>query len=107
MEVSTMEIPIYLGYLEIVISDNLSKAAKKYKITKDVGCYGAFCHRIKGDRGSEKYIIFVQPDVSTGLLIHELIHIKNYVFKDCGVKVKGNDEHEAYFVMFLFEEIEK
>lgn len=53
-----------------------------------------------------KIHIFVNRDnFSCG--IHELVHVKNLIFRDTGMKsVYDSDEHEAYLMQYLYKKYE-
>ena len=39
-------------------------------------------------------------------ITHEVVHIKNFIFLNCGAKLdRDNDESEAYLSGYLFEQI--
>lgn len=43
-------------------------------------------------------------DLTYGTLVHELVHIKNKIFKEIGMKSKyDNDEQEAYLMGYLMD----
>lgn len=47
-------------------------------------------------------------DLTYGTLVHELVHVKNKIFKDIGMKSKyDNDEQEAYLMGYLMDVLMK
>lgn len=53
-------------------------------------------------------VIFDASHYDTDTAVHEAVHIKNILFKECGVKHDfENDEPEAYFMGWLVGELEK
>lgn len=98
------EIPIYCASLTIVIDKDLSYVQKKYK-TKSLKKYGAVT--IKDKKNYRHYIVaFESGDRS--LIAHEIVHIINYIYRDCGIKLDTkNDENQAYLTGWLFNEIDK
>lgn len=98
-----LPIPIYRGNLFIHIGRPSDLLQKKHslEIAPD---HIAAVHEL--DEGI--LVWFEQKEFNAAIVAHESIHIKNIVFEQVGAKHDfQNDEHEAYFVEFLVEEIEK
>jgi len=58
--------------------------------------------------GSYNYVMVVTKDLLMSTLAHESLHITNQIFDFHGVKIDTkNDEHQAYFLTWVFEEVEK
>lgn len=104
-------IPIYFGYLEIIICKSLSEAAgqlAKYEIrTPDsLDNYGAFTVIRRKKSGPKVYGVFLGPGCTAGLIAHEATHVKNYLFKEVGQQLDlVNDEAEAYLMGWITREI--
>ena len=46
--------------------------------------------------------------MTEGVIVHEAVHVKNKVFDTVGMKNDtNNDEHEAYFVEWIYNKISK
>lgn len=59
-------------------------------------------------RDGSFYVMVLHKKSLTSTIVHESIHIVNFIFKDRGVKLDiNNDEHQAYFTTWVFEECEK
>lgn len=118
----TKLIPIYELYLDIIISDDLEKCkviADEPRRTKEYFAV-AFRNFIKSPKGVSKttpsYVkavtVILNPNNSYSymtpqVLVHEAVHVKNMVFRELGYKPKtDNDEAEAYFVEWIFSEME-
>ncbi len=53
-------------------------------------------------------VIFSPENFDVGTIAHEVVHIKNLVYKHAGIKHDGeNDEPEAYLSGWLADEINK
>ena len=102
MRKRTIKIPIYTGELVIVLDKDLSYVQNKYK-TKDLRGYGAVT--IKDENKNRSYVVAFEG-VDCGLIAHEVVHLVNYIFLDCGQELdRVNDEAQAYLTGWLFEEI--
>ena len=116
----TIDIPIYCSKLTIILDNDLSYVEKKYK-TKSLKDFGAVTLNEKSkyrnyivDFGAvtlkekSKYRNYIVAfEYSTGSIIaHEIVHIINYIYLDCGIKLdRMNDENQAYLTGWLFDEI--
>jgi len=100
----TVEIPIYKGKLTIIFDKDLSYVQKKYK-TIDLNNYGAVF--ISNENNFKEYVVSFETE-DLGTIAHEVIHLKNQIFKDCMMSLDvDNDEAEAYLVGWLYREIHK
>lgn len=104
MIVKKIKIPIYDGSLTIVFDKDLSWVENKFK-TPSLEKYGAVT--IKDESKYRHYVVaFESKDNS--LIAHEIVHLINYIYVDCGIELdRVNDEPQAYFTGWLFEQIEK
>lgn len=107
MKIQKKLIPIYYGYLIIIISEDFKAVAKKFNLKENVELYGAFAwSRINKDDIPE-FLVCVPPDVSNHLIAHEVVHIVNAVFLNRGIELdRNNDEPQAYLTGYVFKEIE-
>lgn len=99
MKVVTKNIPIYFGYLRIVITKDFGKAFKKLGGTweKDVNDYDGFVHTDKTKKGVGRYTVFLKPKCSHSIIAHEVVHLVNALFLDTGIQLDPhNDEPQAY-----------
>ena len=104
MKIKKINIPIYMGMLTIIIDKDLSYVEKKYK-TRSLKGYGAVT--LKEKKKYREYVVAFEY-VSGSIIAHEIVHIINYIYLDCGIKLDAkNDENQAYLTGWLFEEIEK
>lgn len=108
MRTKRIEIPIYYGYLIIVVSDNFTAVAKKYKIQESVEHFGAFFYNFRNKNGIMEFMVCVPENVSNHLIAHEVVHIVNGIFIEKGIQLdRHNDEPQAYLTAWIFNEIEK
>ncbi len=96
----SIPIPIYDGMLHIHIgkpSDETMISLELAPLDKDNESY-AQTHSL----GKVILVWFNSKEINYGLIAHELIHTKNYLFKHIGYDIDtGNDELEAYFMEWL------
>ena len=103
MRKTTIDIPIYQCKLTIILDKDLSYVEKKYR-TKSLSDYGAVTMRVP-NKFSEYVMAFEYSDGT--IIAHEIVHLKNYIYQDKYIKLdKHNDEHEAYLVGWLFDQID-
>lgn len=99
-----IDIPIYCGKLTIIYDKDLSYVQKKYK-TPPLINYGAVT--IKDESKFRNYIVAFEHK-SGSIIAHEVVHLVNYIFMDCGIMLdRDNDESQAYITGWLFEQIDK
>lgn len=102
MRKTTIDIPIYQCKLTIILDKDLSYVEKKYR-TKSLSDYGAVTMRVP-NKFSEYVMAFEYNDGT--IIAHEIVHLKNYIYQDRCIELdKVNDEHEAYLVGWLFDQI--
>lgn len=93
-------VPIYSVKVKFAWTNNMVKYCKRYDIT-GVEKYDGLVTSIDND-DVVLMVLNVKADLS--VLFHEIIHVKNDVFKIVGIELDlDNDEAEAYLVSFLSE----
>lgn len=98
-------IPLYFIDLRIIFANNLSEIQEKYNFT-DLSKYSAITFENENSEYNECIVAFSEYDLS--VIAHEIVHIKNYVFRETSMKLcKDNDEAEAYLTGYLFKQIEQ
>lgn len=104
MRIKNLKIPIYGGTLVIVFDKDLTWVQKTYK-TALLENYGAVTLK---DETKERFYVVAFESRDRGLIAHEIVHIINYIFLDCGIQLdRVNDESQAYLTGWLFDEIDK
>jgi len=102
MKSKIINIPIYCCKLTIVLDKNLSYVEEKYK-TKSLKDFGAAT--LKNESKYRDYIVAFEY-VSGSIIAHEIVHIINLIYLDCGIELdRINDENQAYLTGWLFDEI--
>jgi len=103
MKKNTIEIPIYCAKLTMILDEDLSFMETKFK-SRSLKDYGSAVDKDKKEY-RHYYVAFTDPDHLSNIA-HEIIHIKNLIYSDCAMKLSAKyDEHEAYLVGWLFDEI--
>lgn len=103
MKMYKFDLPIYYGTIIISKGKNLKKVAKEYNLKIDENIE-AFTYRIE----QHNYVIGVKKNVELYNIIHEVVHLVNFIYEDHNIKLsKSNDEHQAYLTGYLFNEIYK
>ena len=98
-----MKIPIYGGKLQIVISDNFLKDAKKHGFS-DMGVYDAFASL--DEEEDTILLMFDSKNITPGIVAHEAIHVMGFVFAARGVFYDPeNDEPAAYFINWVVDQV--
>lgn len=108
MRVKKVKVPIYYGWLHIIITEGGMQPVKdRYGIKDNVENYGAFVWS-NYVRGISQYYISIDEDVQGDLIAHEVVHLVNAVFIHTGQQLdRHNDEAQAYLTGWFFNEIEK
>ena len=106
-----IEIPIYLGYLVIIVTDDFKKIIKKYNIASSSDPndhdYSAITFRLYKKRISNYYCV-LRKKASPGAIAHEAKHIVNKIFQDRGINLDiVNDENETYLLGWIVNQIYK
>lgn len=102
MRRKTVDIPIYQCTLTIILTENLKYVQKKYNTTS-LEDFGAVT--LKGNDYRNIVVAFTDKNHLSNI-VHEIVHIKNYIFLDCAMEVdRINDEPEAYLSGWLFDQI--
>lgn len=99
-----IKIPQYCCEVTIVLDDDLKWVERTFD-TSSLDEYGAVT--LKDKSKYRHYVVaFESSDRST--IAHEIVHLINYIFIDCGIELdRVNDENQAYFTGWLFNEIDK
>ena len=108
MKVIKTEIPIYFGYLRIVLTRNFNKAAKKLKCKTHLNLsdYGAFVYPSKDKKGLTIYTVVLNPKPSHTVIAHEVVHVVNAIYEDRGMSLQvKDDEHQAYLTGWVTQQI--
>lgn len=108
MRIKRVDIPIYYGYLVIIISNDYRAVADKYGLKEAVENFGAFVWGNRNANGIMEFYVCIDEDCSNHLIAHEVVHLVNHIFLDKGIELdRHNDEPQAYLTGWLFSEIEK
>lgn len=102
---TSFEIPIFRGTVTLYYVKELKEVEEKYK-TRSLKDYGAIA--MHNPTSSFKDYIVAFECIDYSLVAHEIVHLINYLFLDCGIELdRTNDETQAYLTGFFFHEIEK
>lgn len=106
MRVKKYKIPIYQGNLVLILTKDLNKVSKEYNLP-NLKDYGAVT--FKNQMQYREYIIAFEKDsISGSIIAHEVVHLINFIFIDCGIELdRVNDENQAYLSGYFFQRIEK
>lgn len=107
MRIKKVEIPIYYGNLIIIVSNDYSEVAKKFKLQKyNVELFGAFSWKERDKNDILNYYVCVDEKVSNHLVAHEVVHLVNFIFLEKGIELdRINDEPQAYLTGWIFKQI--
>jgi len=102
-------------WLDIVVSDENKKLNKEFSYHKNwYACaFTDTWRESKGDEWKRSVVVVLNPHHPRGfmdeyVILHEVVHIKNLIFKRLGIKPDvNNDEHEAYFVEYLYQKVKE
>lgn len=101
MQKKRIKIPIYTGWFYIFVFDSKSELLSKFP--KETNTNG-WCYK----DGDYNYVMVLSKESISSTLVHESNHITNMIFEHHGVKLDTkNDEHQTYFLTWVFEQCEK
>lgn len=105
MKRRTIKIPIYFGFLTIIETEDIIGEVRKHG--ENIDClYEAVTFKKRRSDGLNHYVVIFLPDANPSVIAHEAIHVKNHLFLDLMMDLdRMNDEAEAYFVGWVFEQI--
>ncbi len=108
MRIKKIKVPIYYGWLHIIVTDgDMKHVAEKYELKEDVSNYGAFVWS-NYVNGVSQYYICLEEGCKGDLLAHEAVHLVNSVFIHIGAKLDPhNDEHQAYLTAWFFKKVRR
>lgn len=107
MKKKNVHIPIYFGWLTVILADSVEELQKEHpeQDISPLACATVFTDE-KVDNGTTNYVaaFFGQPEGQT--IAHEAVHIVNRIFLDRGIQLTPyNDEPQAYLTGWVFETI--
>lgn len=105
--VSSISIAMYETCIDVaqLKDDHFNDLAIKVGIDSEAVEYTDALMYSDIERENEVMMVF-REGVTIGVIVHELIHTKNFIFDSLGiVSGMGNDEHEAYFMGYLTDQL--
>lgn len=97
-------IPIYFGSLTVICADDLAEAAKIVGSDFDTREFAAVAVSQVRQSGMRNYYILIGPDATLGAVVHECLHIVNFIFRSVAVKLDvDNDEPSCYLIQWVFD----
>jgi hypothetical protein len=107
MKKKTIKIPIYHGELILIQCKDLKKIEQRYKMN-DLKMYDAISFKNHTKSGYSRYVIACTNSSSSKSIVHECIHILNYIFMDRSYRpAMDNDEPQAYLMGWIYSECRK
>lgn len=96
-------VPIFFCDVKVIVADKITDTQRYFPKDKVEDWYGAFVYR----SSPRNYIaVFQKGQTDPSLIVHECVHIVNFIMKDCGIKSDlNNDETQAYLTAWIFEKI--
>lgn len=111
MRETKFDIPIYYGYLNVIVvnSENeMAEVGKKYKHKIDTSKFGAFTWSGYDKNGVSEYFVAFHENVSNHLIAHEVVHLVNAVFIHINCELdRHNYEPQAYLTGWFVKTIEE
>lgn len=97
---NTIIVPIYNSIIEVITVKCITDVNELYSINAESNYDSfVFIHL-------DKIIMVLPTTYNLAVIVHEVVHIVNFIFKSCGVKLDiDNDEPQAYLTSWLFNEI--
>jgi hypothetical protein len=102
MKIKKLKDSIFPSSVYLVIFNTEEELAKKFNVHLE-DKHDACVFDLNG-----KIYLAVRPDVTLKILVHECVHVVNYIFADCGQKLDvNNDEVQCYLTEFIFDQAYK
>ncbi len=99
MKIKKLKDTIFPADVYVVLFEDDKELAKKFNVHLE-GKHDACVFDING-----RIYMAVRPDVTLKVLVHEAVHVVNYIFNDCGQKLDSyNDEVQAYLTEYIFQQ---
>lgn len=111
---TSVKVPLYVGYLDIIIGDDKKEYNKIYK--GKFGKHNVFAHAISTDSKLDDYrhyVVVLNPNCETtnityGIIAHEALHITGFIMNKVGLLYHpDNDEAFTYMLEWVVDEIHK
>jgi hypothetical protein len=97
-------IPIYFGYLKIIITESYDQISKKYEMDIDDETYSGVFFYVKEN---DEYVIAIR-EVNWSVIAHEIVHCVNEIFINRGIQLdRHNDEPQAYLTGWITNQVDK
>jgi hypothetical protein len=106
--------PVFKTNVHIIILDDISTFPEIFESIMGVpypgvieGCVYAFVQDCIDREGLHHLFIALPKDVPPKVIVHEVVHASNRIFKHAGQKLDlDNDEFQAYYTETLYEKVE-
>lgn len=103
-----VKIPIFYGKLIIIVTEDLTCLNDKFNIKVDKTYEAYSYNHITNQGNSEYYAVFRNRKIDIQTVVHECVHIANYIFRHNGMYGSiDDDECQAYLTSWIFKEIHK
>ena len=103
----TIKIPIYFGYLNMILTDDFQAISDKYGFDMDMSGYEAITF-VNEHRGVSHFMVVFKPYTSLKTICHETVHLVNRIMKSRGIELSYlNDEPQAYLSGWVFDQCYK
>lgn len=95
--------PLTKQTVNLYYLDDTEDLSKKHNLP-DMNRFKGFVFSNKG----EFHIVLRRQQYTLGVLVHETVHLVNFIFEHIGQKLDLiNDEFQAYYTEYWFEKFEK
>jgi hypothetical protein len=105
MKIKYFNIPIYHGYLVVILSDDVNEVLKSVPLQAEEFYAHAVNYQFKGKEGYF-VILNLNHSIPPSVIAHEAVHIGSMLFGNRGVVADfSNDEPFAYFVQWVVDRV--
>jgi hypothetical protein len=106
-----VKIPIYPGYLYVCYTDSILSHGRsigvEYSLDID-DCLAVASKRMINGALHHTILMKHTQFENYGTIAHEALHVVNHIFKDVGIVAnQDEDEHTAYLLSWIVEQIQK
>ena len=110
MRIVKKQIPIFFGFLRIIIANDFVKATQEisYQPPFDVSKFDAFVYSDYTKKGYGRFTVFFNPKATESVIAHEVVHLVNAVFIHTHMNLDPHyDEPQAYLTGWMTRQIYK
>ena len=102
-----IKVPVFNAIITICSTPDIENCKNFFKFNLKAGTDLVENEAVSIHIGQGKYMLVFNEKLSNSYVVHEIIHLVNFLYKDYGIELDiNNDENYAYQCKWFFEKIE-